>query len=61
LPIDEPWQYRLLDLLPPGVDRAQLEAALKLTPTERLEAAVRILELAEEIEKRNPDLGRSVP
>jgi hypothetical protein len=48
-PPDEPWQYRVLDLLPPGVDLAQLEQARKLTPTQRVEAAMRLAEIAEAI------------
>jgi hypothetical protein len=47
--VEEPWQYRVLDRLPPGVDRAQLEAARRLTPTERLDAVVQLLELGEEL------------
>jgi hypothetical protein len=47
--IDEPWQYRVLDKLPPGIDRAQLERALTLTPTARLEAVVALMRLAEEM------------
>lgn len=46
-PSTEPWQYRLLDALPPGVDVAQLAAARKMTPTERVEAARKLLEFAE--------------
>ena len=50
-PVDEPWQYRVLDALPPGVDEAQLEAALRMTPEERIDAAMRLMELAEELQR----------
>ena len=33
---ERPWQYELLDKLPPSVDESQLDENLKLTPTERL-------------------------
>lgn len=46
---DEPWQYRVLDALPPGIDEAQLERDRALTPTERLEAVTRLMELADEL------------
>jgi hypothetical protein len=44
---DEPWQYRVLDALPPGVDLAQLQQALRMTPTERVEAVVALMRAAE--------------
>jgi hypothetical protein len=47
--VEEPWQYRVLDLLPSGVDKAQLERALQMTPAERLDAVVKLMELAEEL------------
>lgn len=47
--VDEPWQYRILDRLSPGVDRAQLERTLQMTPTERLEAVVELMALGEEL------------
>lgn len=50
-PEGEPWQYRILDALPSGVDDAQLEAALKMTPTERVEAARKLGELAEQLQR----------
>ena len=52
LPVEEPWQYRVLDQLPPGVDPSQLERARNMTPTERVEAMVRLIELGEEMHKR---------
>ena len=50
-PVDEPWQYRVLDQLPPGVDRAQLERDRALTPTERLEAVEQMMALGEELRR----------
>ena len=47
--VDEPWQYRVLDHLPAGVDRSQLEQTRKLTPTERLDAVVQLMELGEAV------------
>lgn len=47
-PVEEPWQYRVLDRLPPGVDEAQLERARRMTPTERVEAVVQLLDVAEQ-------------
>lgn len=41
---DEPWQYRVLDALPPGIDHAQLARAKLLTPTERVEAMIALAE-----------------
>jgi hypothetical protein len=52
LPVDEPWQYRVLDRLPPGIDRAQLEAARRMTPTQRVEAMVRLVKLGEDIRRQ---------
>jgi hypothetical protein len=46
-PVDEPWQYRVLDALPAGVDRAQLERNLQLSPTERIEAMMTLVATAE--------------
>lgn len=45
-PVEHPWQYDLLDRLTPGVDVTLLAAALKLTPTERVERAVDLMRLA---------------
>jgi hypothetical protein len=45
--VDEPWQYRVLDLLPPGIDHAQLERARSMSATERLDAVVELMELGE--------------
>jgi hypothetical protein len=48
-PVDAPWQFRVLDALPPGIDLAQLEQQRRMTPTERVEAAQKLLELAEAV------------
>lgn len=50
-PVEQPWQYRILDALPSGVDAAQLEAARRMTPTERVEAMVRLVELGERMRR----------
>lgn len=56
--VEEPWQYRVLERLPPGIDRGQLEQMRRLTPTERLEAVVDLMELGEEmhqaLQRRGP-------
>lgn len=46
-PEGEPWQYRVLDSMPPSVDLAQLRRALEMTPTERIEAMRKLVETAE--------------
>jgi hypothetical protein len=46
-PVEHPWQYDLLDRLPPGVDVTLIDEALKLTPTERVEKAIAMMRLAE--------------
>jgi hypothetical protein len=50
-PTGPAWQYELLDRLPPGVDTTQLDWALGLTPTERLEELERLMRLAEEVSR----------
>ncbi len=50
-PVEEPWQYRILDLLPPGIDEAQLEQARRMTPTERIEAMCQLVALGEELRR----------
>lgn len=46
-PVDEPWQYRVLDSMPPSVDKEQLRRALAMTPTERIEAMLELMRTAE--------------
>lgn len=48
---DAPWQYRVLDCLPPGIDLAQLERARALSPAERIDAAMELMELGEALRK----------
>jgi hypothetical protein len=50
-PVDEPWQYRVLDTMPPSIDLEQLRRARELTPTERIEAMVSLLRAAEELRR----------
>jgi hypothetical protein len=49
--VEAPWQYRVLDALASGVDGAQLERQLAMTPTERVEAAVELARLGEELQR----------
>jgi hypothetical protein len=49
--VDEPWQYRVLDALPPGIDQAQLDRARRLTPAERIDAVMALMETAEELQR----------
>ena len=46
-PVDEPWQYRVLDAMPPSIDLSQLDRALAMTPTERIEAMCALVRAAE--------------
>jgi hypothetical protein len=46
-PVDEPWQYRVLDAMPPSIDKDQLRRALEMTPTQRLEAMLELMRTAE--------------
>lgn len=48
--IDEPWQYRVLDALPSGVDEAQLDHALTLSPTERVQSVVDLMRVAADLQ-----------
>lgn len=48
-PVDEPWQYRVLDSMPPSIDVEQLRRALEMTPTERLLAMQELMRTAEEL------------
>lgn len=49
--VDAPWQYRVLDSLPPGIDLAQLERAHVMTPSERIDAAMELMELGETMQQ----------
>lgn len=46
-PCEAPWQYRVLDAMPPSIDPSQLSRALAMTPTERIEAMCALLRTAE--------------
>lgn len=47
-PLAEPtWDQRILAVLPPGVDVGQLRENLRLTPTERVEQMLALVELIE--------------
>jgi hypothetical protein len=46
-PVDEPWQYRVLDAMPASIDRSQLALALAMSPTERIEAMCALVRAGE--------------
>lgn len=48
-PVDEPWQFRVLDAMEPSIDLAQLERNLAMTPQQRIEAAMELMRAAEEM------------
>ena len=48
-PAEHPWQYDVLDQLPPSLDVSQLETALAKTPTERVEELMALMRFAEEL------------
>lgn len=50
-PVEEPWQYRVLDAMPPSIDPAQLARALAMSPTERIEAMLALMRTAEELRR----------
>ena len=50
-PVEEPWQYRVLDAMPPSIDVEQLKRARCLTPTERILAMMRMMEAAEALRR----------
>jgi hypothetical protein len=52
---EEPWQYRVLDQLPSGIDEAQLREDLALTPTQRLEKLQALVAFAEEAARARRD------
>ncbi|MGH7297584.1 MAG: hypothetical protein ACRELB_21785 [Polyangiaceae bacterium] len=53
--VDEPWQYRVLDCLPAGIDLAQLERARAMSPGERIAAATELMEIAEALREAVAD------
>jgi hypothetical protein len=50
-PAEHPWQYDVLDRLPPGVDERQMDHFLSLTPSERIDELQRLLDFAEPLLK----------
>jgi hypothetical protein len=50
-PVEAPWQYRILDCLKPGIDEAQLARARAMSPTERIDAAIALMETAEAFQR----------
>jgi len=50
-PVDEPWQYRVIDAMPPSIDLAQLERARAMSLTERILAMMNVMEAAEAIRR----------
>ena len=51
----QPWQYRVLDCLPPSIDEADLRASLQLTPTERLQRVEQMAALVAEADRVRHD------
>jgi hypothetical protein len=50
-PVDEPWQYRVIDAMPPSIDIEQIKRALAMTPTERILAMMQAMEAAEALRR----------
>jgi hypothetical protein len=50
-PEEHPWQYDVLDRLPPGIDETLIDAALKLTPSERLDQLQALMDFVAGIRK----------
>jgi hypothetical protein len=50
-PVDEPWQYRVLDAMPPSIDIEQIKRARQMTPTERILAMMNVVEAAEALRR----------
>lgn len=46
-PAEPTWDQRILAVLPPGVEVGQLRENLRLTPTERVEQMLALVELIE--------------
>lgn len=56
-PVDQPWQFDLLDRLPPSIDESLLDESLRLTPTERIEKMMKLLEVMEELRRAREAKG----
>jgi len=50
-PAEEPWQYRVLDAMPPSVDVEQIKRARQMTATERILAMMSVMEAAEALRR----------
>ena len=50
-PVEEPWQYRVLDAMPPSVDIEQIKRARQMTPTERILTMMSLMEAAETLRR----------
>ncbi len=50
-PATQPWQYRVLDAMPASIDLGQLEHALTMSPTERVEAMLAMVKLGEALRR----------
>ena len=48
---DKPWDVRIFEQVPPGVDETLIAERLKMTPTERVESMLQALLFAEEARK----------
>jgi hypothetical protein len=48
---EKAWDERIFELVGSGVDETIIDENLKLTPTERLEKMVRVLEFIEEVRR----------
>jgi len=48
-PGEEPWDVRILKLLPSGVDETQIAENLKLTPEQRLRKMLAVLQSLEAV------------
>ena len=56
-PVENPWQYRILDSIPSGIDEAQLQAARSMSPHERVVALMKLMEVVEELQKARKKAG----
>jgi|LauGreDrversion4_2_1035121.scaffolds.fasta_scaffold325920_2 hypothetical protein len=50
-PVEEPWQYRVLDAMPPSIDLEQIKRARAMTLTERILAMMNVMEAAEALRR----------
>jgi hypothetical protein len=56
-PVESPWQYRVLDATPSGIDLAQLEATRRLSPQERVVALMKLMQVVEELQLARKTAG----